>query len=64
MQWNDASLDQEAHSYGGNNINDFMGYVKSGGSQSIAQNDAAAVRIAKPCCMQEPKRKQKQIMKT
>lgn len=41
---NGTSLDQEAHSYGGNNINDFMGYVKSGGSQSIARNDTAAVQ--------------------
>lgn len=44
---NGSSLDQEARSYGGNNINDFMGYVKSGGSQASANTDTAVVQDRK-----------------
>lgn len=48
-----SSLLSEAQSYNGNSINNFMGYVKEGGSESLAPKNLAATRLRKMTIYEE-----------
>jgi len=54
---NDTSLLSEAQSYNGNNVNNFMGYVHSGGSQTMTVQELGAARERKLALYEKAKAK-------
>jgi hypothetical protein len=48
-----SNLNGEAHSYGGKSVNNFMGYVKDGGSKSLHPDMLAASKLRKEAIYQK-----------